>query len=411
MKIPPSVRPSFPAGRMSMPTALLLAMAAAWLLYLAVESWRLERHRRAVPLRIAVTGTRGKTSVARLLASVLRADGRTILAKTTGSEARYVLPDGTEEEIHRLGAPSIIEQKRLLGRAARLGADAVVAEIMSVHGENHQVEAQRILRPHLVLVTNFRVDHVEAQGGTREEVASVLALDVPPGSRALVPEGEWEERFAALVEAGGGEVARVRSGIARPPEGCGEFARNLDLVWEAARSLGVAEDVIREGICRSRGDLGALQAWSYRREESTARWILVNAFAANDPESTLRIHDRITRREGVGPERCLGLLALRPDRGDRTVLWAEALGDGALDRFRRLFVAGLHAHALRHRLKGHPGARRIEVLGPAHPHLLMGRILGGEAGEGGLLFGFGNLAGLGETLVRHWRSVGEAHGI
>lgn len=396
---------------MNVATALLLILFASWVVYLAVESLRLDRHREAVPLRIAVTGTRGKTSVARLLASVLREDGRAVLAKTTGSEAKYVLPDGSEEEIHRLGAPSIIEQKRILARGARLGVEAVVAEIMSVHAENHEVEAQRILRPHLVLVTNFRVDHVEAQGETREEVASILALDVPSGSRALVPKEEWEGRFADLVEERGGEVGSVPPGVAQPPSGCGEFARNLDLVWEAARQLGVADEVIREGICRSKGDLGALQAWTYRKEEAGAEWLLVNAFAANDPDSTLRILDRVMAAEGLGPERCLGLLTLRPDRGDRTLLWAEALRGGALDRFRRLFVTGLHAHALKHRLGSHPGAARIEILRPAHPHLLTGRMLEGEGGEGGLIFGFGNIGGLGETLVRHWRTVGNAHGV
>ena len=68
--------------------------------------------------------------------------------------------------------------------------DVVLAEVMSLHPENHRVEVQKILKPHLVLVTNFRVDHTEAQGKSREEVASVLALDVPPGARAFVPEEE-----------------------------------------------------------------------------------------------------------------------------------------------------------------------------------------------------------------------------
>ena len=396
---------------MNAATALLLVLSAAWLGYLVVEVVRLERHRKAVPLRIAVTGTRGKTSVVRLLASVLREDGRSVLAKTTGSEARYVLPDGSEEEVLRLGAPSIIEQKRLLARGARMGVDVVVAEIMSVHGENHEVEAQRILRPHLVLVTNFRVDHVEAQGSTREDVAATLALDVPPGSRAMVPEGEWEDRFASLVVGRGGEVSAVPAGVASPPEGCGEFARNLDLVWEAARSLGVEDDVCREGICKSKGDLGALQAWRYPEEGGGARWIVVNAFAANDPESTLRIQDRVVAREGLGPERCFGLLALRSDRGDRTALWAEALKGGALDRFGRLFVTGLHAHALRHSLRDHPERGKIEILRPTHPQGLMQRILEGGGDQGGLVFGFGNIGGLGESLVRHWRRVGEVHGV
>jgi hypothetical protein len=139
--------------------------------------------------------------------------------------------------------------------------------------------------------------------------------------------------------------------------------------------------------------------------------MLVSAFAANDPESTLAIYDRVVELQGIGPEACIGLLSLRPDRGDRSLQWAKALETGALSRFRRLFVSGLHAHALKHRLRRHPEAGRIEVLRPSHPEGIMTQLLGGEEDGGGLLFGFGNIAGLGRTMVSHWRKVGESHGI
>jgi len=172
------------------PLFVFLVLGGLWISYLLWEAVALARHREAVPLRIAVTGTRGKTTVTRRLAAILAEDGRKVLAKTTGSDANYVFPDGSIQEIHRLGSPSIIEQKRLLRRGAALGVDVVLAEVMSVHPEYHRVECQRILRPHLVAVTNFRADHIEAQGSTEEDVASVLSLDVPAGAKAFVPEAE-----------------------------------------------------------------------------------------------------------------------------------------------------------------------------------------------------------------------------
>ncbi len=393
------------------PLMVSLTLTAVWFAYLVVERILLGRHRRAVSLRIAITGTRGKTTVTRQLASVLGEDGRTVLAKTTGSEAAYLYPDGSIQEIHRLGAPSIIEQKRLLGRGAKLGVDVVLAEVMSLHPENHRVEVQQILQPHLVLVTNFRVDHTEAQGRTRGEVASVLALDVPPGAKALVPDVEWEEGFQETVARAGGEVIRVPSGESRPSEGFGGFGANLDLVWAAARSLGVTDDIIREGLENAQEDVGALKIWRYTPDETHEAWLLVSAFAANDPESTLGIYDRLLDSQGLGPEACIGLLSLRSDRGDRSLQWVEALEAGALERFRRLFVVGLHAHALKHRLRRHPEAGRIEILRPSHPEGIMTQLLDEEGDRGGLLFGFGNIAGVGRTMVRHWRKVGEPYGM
>ena len=80
--------------------ATLFAIAAVTLLACLLTMWfGALRHRarlRAVPLRIHVAGTRGKSTTTRLIAAGLRAGGRRVLAKTTGSEPRLILPDGSE---------------------------------------------------------------------------------------------------------------------------------------------------------------------------------------------------------------------------------------------------------------------------------------------------------------------------
>ena len=54
---------------------VLTACLGLFLIYLAFERVRLDRALRRVPRRIAVTGTRGKSSVTRLIAAGLRASG------------------------------------------------------------------------------------------------------------------------------------------------------------------------------------------------------------------------------------------------------------------------------------------------------------------------------------------------
>jgi poly-gamma-glutamate synthase PgsB/CapB len=391
----------------------LLTLVAIAFVGLIGERIRLNRRRKAVPLLIAVTGTRGKSSVARMLASVLRQSGRRVLAKTTGSEAAFILPDGSEKEIRRRGRPSIIEQKRVIRLAARLGADAAVVEVMSIHPENHFVEAHHLLKPDIVLVTNFRVDHTGAVGETREAVASVLALDVPRGGRAFVPQGECFPEFRDAVEESGGEVTEVPAGVASslPEEDslsdAGRFGENLDLVCVAARALHIDDRTIREGIRDSRGDVGSLGIWRYRVGDSGQPCILVNAFAANDPESTSLVHDSVMAALGVGPKRCVGLLNLRPDRGDRTLQWVGALREGFLDRFARLYVMGLHAQAVARRLKHIDGEGRIEVVRAKRPEDITQSVLREMGDVGGLVFGFGNIGGPGEALVAHWSAAGE----
>ncbi len=395
---------------------LVLLASAALLAGLVVERRRLDRSHRAIPLRITVTGTRGKTSVARLLASVLREDGRRVLAKTTGSQAALVLPDGSVEEIRRRGQPSILEQKQLLHRGVDLGADVVVAEIMSIHAENHVAESHRLLKPHVVLVTNFRVDHTDAVGDTRADVAAVLALDVTEGSRVFVPEVEAIDTFRDAAAASGAHVTEVPAGTAASmiEEGKGQspadFGDNLDLVVAVARSLGVADDTTRRGIRAARHDVGAVRLWTCQRGSSAAPVFLVSAFAANDPESTMVVYDRVMRTLGTSPDQCIGLMVLRRDRGDRSLQWADALAGGLLNRFSRLFVTGIHAPAFQRRLRRLDNRRAIRILRSAPAADLTAAVLSEIRDSGGVVFGFGNIGGVGEELVEHWAAVGEVVG-
>jgi hypothetical protein len=166
-----------------------------------------------------------------------------------------------------------------------------------------------------------------------------------------------------------------------------------------------------------------MKIWRYPGAIGGGPWRVVNAFAANDPESTFLILDTVLGlASGEGPDagmRPVGLLCLRGDRGDRTELWAQALASGGADRFARIYVHGPHAHALRRRLRGGTGAE-VEVLASGKPGAIMKEILregiprraaagreeGDAAGPGGMVFGFGNFRGLGEAMVRHWTSTG-----
>ena len=89
--------------------------AALLVIYLLAERLILNKKVRRIPLRICVTGTRGKSSITRLIAASLREAGFAVLARTTGSKPVVILPDGEEEEIRRRGSPSILEGNRREG--------------------------------------------------------------------------------------------------------------------------------------------------------------------------------------------------------------------------------------------------------------------------------------------------------
>ena len=62
----------------------------------------------SIPIRIHVNGTRGKSSVTRLIGAALREGRIKTIIKVTGTYPRLVLEDGTEIEIYRKTEPNNI---------------------------------------------------------------------------------------------------------------------------------------------------------------------------------------------------------------------------------------------------------------------------------------------------------------
>ena len=387
---------------------ILLLTLALFLVYLVYERIVLNRLRKAIPMVVSVTGTRGKSSVVRMLASVLRESGRTVLAKTTGSQAQFVLPDGTVRDVPRRGIASILEQKKVLRKAAELHADYLVVEIMSIHPENHVVESHQILKPNIVVLTNIRPDHTDAMGETEEEIARVLSLDISAGAKVYVPREMWDQLTPSIAQVPRVTPVSVARGTSNPLFRQNpnlqkkEFAENLDLVASVARDFGIDDATIAKGILGATQDIGKFRVWTYRAGGKEV--LLVNAFAANDPESTMRVMEKAREMITAGSTAFIGLLNLRSDRGDRTQQWIEALSNGLAGHFKRIYVIGEHANVVRRKVKG------VEVIKRMRPEEMTNSIVS-DIEEGGVLFGFGNIGGAGQRLVGHWQRVGEEYGV
>ncbi len=383
------------------------AGAAAFLLYLIIERAVLDARSKRIPIRVGVTGTRGKSTVTRLVAAALRDSGACVLAKTTGSRAMLILPDGSEREIARRGLPSVLEQKRVIGLACRLGAGALVTEMMSVREECLSVESEHLIRPNVLVVTNVRPDHVDIQGETRAEIASCLASAFPRNGIVVLPEEEVLPVFSERASERRAKLVLARSGGAGPAEGILE--KNMRLAAEVARVLGVEAAVARRGMSGARPDFGSLKAWDAADGGPVA---FINAFAANDPDSTKEALAGILDDPGFSGRALIGLLNLRRDRGDRTLLWARAFEDGAFDMFGRVALIGGPARAFACRMRRTPTGRngRFLLIEERSPERIFRRLAGLSAGPA-LVVGMGNIGGPGVAIVEHWERAGRTHGL
>ena len=121
------------------------------------------------PLRVLVTGSRGKSSVVRLLHAGLNATGIPTWSRITGTDPRQLEPDG-ERSIERAAGAHVEEMRWWLGK---LPADtqAVVLENSAIAPELQHL-AGAWLQPQITVLTNTLPDHQEAWGATATDAAS-----------------------------------------------------------------------------------------------------------------------------------------------------------------------------------------------------------------------------------------------
>lgn len=254
--------------------------------------------RRGVPIRIHVNGSRGKSSVTRLIAAGLRTTGKRVIAKTTGSAPRIIFEDGSEQAIPRRGKPNIKELLDFFRIVKRRKAEAVVVECMAILPELQRVTEHSIVRSTIGVITNVRPDHIGEMGTTLTEIAESLSLTVPRNGVFFT----HENRFGAIFKE---KAKRLHTeynpiGVSDPTDDemryfpYVEHKENVALALSVCEYLGVERTQALEGMHRADPDVGVLRI--HRIVEDGKIIEFVNAFSANDPESIALIWDKVRKR-------------------------------------------------------------------------------------------------------------------
>ena len=144
-------------------------------------------------IRIHVNGSRGKSSVTRLIAAGLRAGGFRTMAKTTGSSPRIIDTDGKDRMIQRLRSPSIGEQVKLMRYFSKQNLDAVVMECMAVQPEYQWISEQKMQKSTIGVITNIRPDHLDEMGPTMDDVTRSLSNTIPFNGNVVVTQGKHND--------------------------------------------------------------------------------------------------------------------------------------------------------------------------------------------------------------------------
>jgi gamma-polyglutamate synthase len=379
------------------------------LLLVSYGMWEFRRHQKnldAIPLRVLVNGTRGKSSVTRLITGGLRKGRMKILGKTTGTKPRLIYPDGSEHAILRAGKANIIEQLMVFRRAVALGVQAVVTECMAVLPPNQIIMQNQLVRSTVGVITNARADHLDEMGPTVQDVARCLARTIPAGGTVFTAERiqlsvlqeEASARHARLIAVTGDQITdAVMRGFSYI-----EHKDNVALALAVCESLGVARETALDGMYAAQPDPGALRIFTVKHYQKELSF--VNAFAANDPDSYILIWDTL-RRYAPRDARIIVIVNCRQDRIQRT----ESMADLITHRIRadHFVLAGESTLPLynRSRAMGLISSRILDLGGRTAEEVFQQVVALTETHT--LVIGIGNIVGLGEEIVLNFANRGK----
>lgn len=377
----------------------------------------LERRRHTInlsliPICIHVNGSRGKSTVTRLIAGGLREAGFTVLAKTTGTSPRLIFDNEREVEIKRRGKPSIKEQMKVVALAAKRGVQALVVECMAIHPECQWTSEHRMLRSTIGVITNIRKDHLDVMGPTLEDIARAQCNTLPKNGTVVTAEKQF---LSVIME----EAVKVGTKvIIADPEEIPQplrkmipplaFEEDIAIALKVCEQLDIRPEVALQGMLKAQPDPGAFRL--YNMEIDDKELLFVNAFAANDPTSAKIILEKL-RLQGFLDYPAIAILNNRKDRVQRAQLFSTLLTNEQLPlNLQSLILVGTHTGYLERCLirSGFPSGKIMNMGRQSDIMAIMHNVFE-ITDHKTIVIGMGNTAGVGQALVEYWEKAGKGY--
>jgi len=370
-----------------------------------IEYARHQKRVASIPMRIHINGTRGKSSVTRLVGAGLRAGGISNIVKVTGTFPRLILEDGTETYIHRKSSANIIEQLSIVEFAAKRKAQALVMECMALQPQYQTITEKHMVRSNISVMTNVRLDHTDIMGHTLPEIAQTLGRTIPKKQHFFTAENIIPEQLKKIADRRKTEFHLVSGDMVSIDEMKGfsyiEHRDNVALALAICNHAGVDRKTALLGMYDAIPDAGALRA--YRIDAFHKRLVFYNAFAANDPDSTMMIWNKIRDEVGLDGVKIV-LLNTRQDRLDRAKQLAEMSAKHLKNEADFLMLIGQSTEVVSHMAIGFGfPQKKIINLGYTTPVKVFEKVLS-LTDKKSTIIAIGNMGGMGAETAEYFEN-------
>ena len=267
---------------------IIIILSLLYILYLCFEYRYLKYHRKKIQYVIHINGTRGKSTVCRLLDAGLRSGGYRVFTKTTGTSPRVIDVNRIEKEINRQGKANIREQIKAVHWAALQKADILIVECMAVKPELQRICEQRILTADITAITNVREDHLDEMGKSLDSIAHALSNTIPTAAAFFTADAAYFPFFQKVCAARHTQAVLSDAPLEHYREV--DFPENVALALAICRFLHVDTAKAFTAMKTYYKDPGSLKVLSYCNAKDHTLFF-INTLAANDPVSTNIILD------------------------------------------------------------------------------------------------------------------------
>ena len=285
-----------------------------------------KRNVEKIPIRVNINGIRGKSTVTRLITSILTEAGYKTVGKTTGTAARmiYWFQDDEDIIVRQPQGANIGEQLKVLQKAADLNAEALVCECMAVNPDYQKVFQFRMLEANIVVIVNVLEDHLDVMGPTLDQIAQEFGETIPYNGFLITIDCAYTYYFKQIAKERNTKVI-IADNSKITDEYLAKFdymifPDNASLALAVGEALGIDEETCFKGMLNAHPDPGAMRIT--RIGDENLNCTFVNGFAANDPQSTVNIWERVKELE-YNTEDPIVIMNCREDRVDRTEIFVS----------------------------------------------------------------------------------------
>jgi poly-gamma-glutamate synthase PgsB/CapB len=365
----------------------------------------------SIPIRIHINGTRGKSSVTRLIGAALREAGIKTITKVTGTYPRLMLENGCEVAIYRKAEANIIEQLSIIKFASERKAQAIVMECMAVQPQYQWITEAKMLHSTLAVITNVRLDHIDVMGYTLPEIAVALGNTIPKRQHLFTSEKILFNNLKDISEKRNSIIHLADENQVTEAEMNGfsyiEHKENVSLALAVSEHLNIDRKVALKGMYNAIPDAGALKRSIVNVFQKKINFF--NAFAANDPQSTLMIWEKLKVEMDLRGVKII-LLNTRQDRLDRAKQLTAMVGKELNDQFDYLILIGQSAEVVED-LAVSEGVKRNKIvnLGWTEPEAVFEAILAYTT-EQSTVVAIGNMGGMGGKVADFFENRSVVYG-